>query len=522
MADTRISSFSALSEPTGPDVLSQAVLDDDTVDPPAPAPHTNVERGLQTRHLTMIAIGGSIGTGLFMACGIAISSSGPGGALVAFALIGVLVYFLIAGLGEIATYCPVSGSFSTFSEKFVDPALGFTSGWNFCINSSFSIAVECMTIGLLVEFWLPSVPPWIWGLIAYVIIFLANAFTVKSYGEVEYWMAIIKVASILIFIVIGFLRMFGAIGDATFFEYFTYAGGPFIGGFNGFLSALVIAGYSFQGVEAIGLTAAETADPEISFPKAIRQVFWRILIFYIFTIFIFCVLIKYDDPALLGSDSDDVSESPFTIVLQRAGIPVAVDIMNAVVLSSVLSSANSIMYTSSRMLYSLSLNGQAPGIFSRTIASGIPLWALLATAGLGLVLFVWGIFQSQIYTILINATSLAGFLSWITIAIAHFRFRMGYVKVGKRVEDLKYYARLFPIGPIVVIVACVFFLFCQDLESFRKRDWLKIGLTYFTAVVFVVMYVVYKVVKKTVIVTYAVMFPPDRVMSTEGGYSLIG
>jgi lysine-specific permease len=277
------------------------------------------------------------------------------------------------------------------------------------------------------------------------------------------------------------------------------------------LSAFVVAGYSFQGVEAIGLTAAETEDPEASFPRAVRQVFWRILIFYMLTMFIFDVLIKHDDPSLLGSYSGDITQSPFTIVLRQAHIPVAVDIMNAIVLSSVLSSANSIMYTSSRMLYSLSLNKKAPAIFSRTMKSGIPLYALLATGGIGVVLFVWGIFQDEIYTILIYATSLAGFLSWITIAISHYRFRVGYVKQRRNVADLKYYAKLFPVGPIVVVVSCIFFIICQDLDSFRRRDWLAICLTYFTPALFIVMGVAYKIIKKTTIVPYATMFSSDRV-----------
>jgi lysine-specific permease len=203
--------------------------------------------------------------------------------------------------------------------------------------------------------------------------------------------------------------------------------------------------------------------------------------------------------------------SPFTTVLQQAHIPVAVDIMNAIVLSSVLSSANSIMYTSSRMLYSLSLNQKAPEIFSRTMKSRIPLFALIGTGGIGLVLFMWGIFENTIYTILIYATSLAELLSWSTIAIAHFRFRVGYLKQGRKLTDLKYYARFFPVGPIMVVISCLFFLVCQDLKSFREHNWLSISLTYFTPFLFIVMGVVYKLVKKTIVVPYATMFSSDRV-----------
>jgi lysine-specific permease len=165
--------------------------------PNFPAKRTEVKRSLKTRHLTMIALGGSIGTGLFLASGQAISSGGPGGAALSFILVGAMVAFLMAGLGELATFLPVSGSFSAFSERYVDASLGFASGWNEFVGRSITFAVEILTCGLLVRLWLPALPSWYCELPIFVVIFLVNAFTVRSFGEIEFWMSMVKVVAIL-------------------------------------------------------------------------------------------------------------------------------------------------------------------------------------------------------------------------------------------------------------------------------------------------------------------------------------
>ena len=357
------------------------------------AEKNTMKRSLKTRHLSMIALGGSIGTGLFVASGSAISTAGPGGALVAYLGIGLMVYFLMTSLGEMATYLPVTGSFATYARRFVDPAFGFAMGWNYWFNWAITLAVDISTVALVLKFWFPHVPAWVFSLSALLLIFLINALSVKSFGEAEYWMALIKVVTVIVFLAVGLLTIFGILGGhATYLENFTKGDAPFVGGIPTILSVFVVAGFSFQGTELIGITAGETKDPEKSLPKAIKQVFWRILLFYILSIFVIACIIPYTSPNLLGSEASDIAISPFTLVFKRAGLASAASVMNAVILTSVLSAANSGMYASTRMLYALGIDGDAPKMFARVNSRGIPIFALIGTTIIGLLTFLASIF----------------------------------------------------------------------------------------------------------------------------------
>ncbi|ETA73698.1 lysine-specific permease [Ligilactobacillus equi DPC 6820] len=446
----------------------------------------------------MIALGGSIGTGLFVASGSAISQAGPGGALVAYIGIGLMVYFLMTSLGEMATYLPVTGSFATYSRKFVDPALGFAMGWNYWFNWAITLAVDVSTAALVLKFWFPEVPSWVFSLGALLLIFLINILSVKSFGETEYWMALIKVVTVIIFLAIGLLTIVGIIGGhATYLENFTYKQAPFVGGVPMILSVFVVAGFSFQGTELIGITAGESAHPEKSIPKAIKQVFWRIIIFYVLAIFVIACLIPYDSPNLLGSSASDVSISPFTLVFQRAGLAGAASVMNAVILTSVISAANSGMYASTRMLFALGVEGDAPKIFGRVNGRGIPVPALLGTTFVGLLTFLSSIFGEQIYTFLVNASGLTGFIAWVGIALSHYRFRRAFKAQGKDLSVLRYKAKWFPVGPLLALIVCILVIVGQDLESFKTLNWQKVGVTYMSVPLFVILYLYYKIRYKT-------------------------
>ncbi|GAA3604742.1 amino acid permease [Secundilactobacillus similis DSM 23365 = JCM 2765] len=453
-----------------------------------------VKRELKTRHLSMIALGGSIGTGLFVASGSAISTAGPGGGLVAYIALGVMVYFLMTSLGEMATNMPVSGSFATYSTKYVDPALGFAMGWNYWFNWAITLAVDISTAALVMKFWLPDIPGWIWSVAVLVIIFMINALTVKAFGETEYWMAMIKVVTVIIFLIVGVLTIFGIMGGhATGLENFTYKKAPFVGGMPAMLSVFVVAGFSFQGTELVGITAGESATPEKSIPKAINEVFWRILLFYILAIFVIACLIPYTSPDLLGSSATDIAISPFTLVFKRAGLAAAASVMNAVILTSVISAANSGMYASSRMLYSLSLDGYAPTYFQHTTKNGVPLRAQVATTVIGALAFITSVAGPQVYTWLVAASGLTGFIAWLGIAISHFRFRRAFVKQGHDLSELKYHAKWFPFGPILALVLCILVIAGQNTTAFAQFDWEQIGVTYLSVPLFIVLFVYYKV-----------------------------
>ena len=462
------------------------------------AEKNNVKRALKTRHLSMIALGGSIGTGLFVASGSAISTAGPGGALVAYIGIGLMVYFLMTSLGEMATYLPVTGSFATYSRRFVDPALGFAMGWNYWFNWAITLAVDISTAAIVLRYWFPHVPSWVFSLGALIIIFLINALSVASFGETEYWMSLIKVVTVLIFLVVGFLTIVGIMGGhATYLENFAYKKAPFVGGVPSILTVFVVAGFSFQGTELIGITAGESKDPAKSIPKAIKQVFWRILLFYILAIFVIACLIPYTSPNLLGSDASDITISPFTLVFKRAGLASAASVMNAVILTSVVSAANSGMYASTRMLFALGVSGDAPKIFGKVNGRGIPMPALLGTTLVGLLTFLSSIFGEQIYSFLVSASGLTGFIAWVGIALAHYRFRRDFKAQGKDLSQLRYKAKWFPVGPLLALIICLLVIVGQDIKSFANLDWQAISVTYMSVPLFIILYLYYKLRYKT-------------------------
>ncbi len=465
-----------------------------------------VKRGLKTRHVSMIALGGCIGTGLFVASGSTVSQAGPGGSLVAYGLMGLMVYFLMTSLGEMATNMPISGSFAAYSSKYVDPALGFAMGWNYWFNWAITVAVDVSTAALVMKFWLPNFPQWIWSAIALVLIFCINAMAVSAFGETEFWMSLIKVVTIIIFLIVGVLTIFGIMGGHFVgLSNFTYKQAPFVGGVPAIISVFIVAGFSFQGTELVGITAGESKDPSHSVPKAISEVFWRIILFYILAIFVIAALIPYTSPNLLGSSATDIAISPFTLVFERAGLAAAASVMNAVILTSVISSANSGMYASTRMLYSLSVSGDAPKIFSKTGKNGIPYPSLFATTLVALLAFISSIAGPEIYLWLVAASGLTGFIAWIGIAISHYRFRRAFIKQGHDLKELKYTAKFFPFGPLLCLVLCILVIIGQDPQSFIHLQWGKILVTYMSVPLFLILYIGYKLIKHTK------MIPLDKV-----------
>ncbi|KLN95976.1 amino acid permease [Moellerella wisconsensis] len=472
-----------------------------------------LRRELKSRHLAMIAIGGSIGTGLFVASGATVAEAGPGGALLSYAIIGLMVYFLMTSLGELAAYMPVSGSFATYGAKYVDEGFGFALGWNYWYNWAVTIAVDLVAAQLVMTYWFPDTPGWIWSALFLAIIFLLNYISVKGFGEAEYWFSLIKVTTVIIFIIVGVMMIFGIMEGAedAGWHNWTLGDAPFVGGFASMIGVAMIVGFSFQGTELIGIAAGESKDPAKNIPKAVRKVFWRILLFYIFAILIISLIIPYTDPNLLRNDVSDISVSPFTLVFQNAGLLSAAAVMNAVILTAVLSAGNSGMYASTRMLYTLAKEGKAPRIFSRLSKGGVPRYALIATTVVASLCFVSSLGDDKtVYLWLLNTSGMTGFIAWLGIAISHYRFRRGYVAQGKDLNDLPYRSGFFPIGPIFAFVLCLVITLGQNYQAFLedKIDWVGAVATYIGLPLFLVIWFGYKAVKKTRIVRYKEMdFP---------------
>lgn len=459
---------------------------------------SELKRSLKTRHLTMISLGGTIGTGLFLASGGAIHAAGPGGALVSYLVIGIMVYFLMTSLAEMGAYMPVAGSFSTYATKFVDPAFGFALGWNYWYNWAITIAAELSAVTMIMKFWFPHTPSILWSAIFLVIMFLLNYLSVKGFGEAEYWFALIKVITVIIFLIFGALMIIGILGGETIgFKNFTIGDAPFHGGFLAMIGIFMAAGFSFQGTELLGVAAGETEEPEKSIPKAVKTVFWRILLFYVLAILVIGLIIPYTNGSL---GSDDITVSPFTIVFQKAGIAFAASVMNAVILSAVLSAGNSGMYASTRMLWDLARQGKAPKFLGKLNKRGVPVNALIITSLIGTLAFLASLFgDGTVYIWLLNASGMSGFIAWLGIAICHYRFRRAFAVQGKDLSLLPYKAKLFPFGPLFAFAICAIVVLGQNYSAFMGNhvDWHGVLVSYIGIPLFLVLWLGYKFKNKT-------------------------
>lgn len=483
-------------------------------------PVQTLRRELKARHLTMIAIGGSIGTGLFIASGATVSQAGPGGALLTYALIGLMVYFLMTSLGELAAYMPVSGSFSTYGAQYVEEGFGFALGWNYWYNWAVAIAVDLVAAQLVMSYWFPDTPTWLWSALFLGLMFLLNAISVKGFGEAEYWFSFIKVATVIIFIAIGVLMITGIMrgGEHAGWHNWVIKDAPFAGGFATMIGVAMIVGFSFQGTELIGIAAGESQNPGKNIPRAVRQVFWRILLFYVLAILVISLIIPYTDPNLLHNDVKDISVSPFTLVFQNAGLLSAAAVMNAVILTSVLSAGNSGMYASTRMLFTLAAEGKAPAIFARLTKNGVPRNALLATVLVAGLCFLTSMFNNQtVYLWLLNMSGMTGFIAWLGIAISHYRFRRGYVLQGHDLKALPYLSPFFPLGPIFAFVLCLIITLGQNYQAFLGDhiDWAGALATYIGLPLFLVIWFGYKWSRGTKVVKYSEMQFPEPLKSDD-------
>lgn len=460
-----------------------------------------LHRRLNSRLLNMIAIGGSIGTGIFLASGNAIYLAGPGGTMLAYLITGLMVYFLMTSLGEMAAFMPTTGSFYIYASKFVDPALGYALGWNYWYNWAITVASEISAASLVMHFWFPDSSSFIWCSLFLSIVVGFNALSAKGFGEAEYWFSFIKVTVIIAFIVAGFAM---ALGFTKYqpggFKNWTIGDAPFHGGWLAILSAFMIAGFSFQGTELIGIAAGESKNPRKNVPRAMKQVFWRILLFFILSIFVISLLIPYTSIHLASSN---VEMSPFTLVFKEYGVSFSASMMNAVILIAILSAGNSGMYASTRMLWYLAKEGHVPAIFSKVNKRGVPIPALIATTLVAMLAFLSSFFgNGTVYFWLINASSLSGFIAWLGIAISHYRFRKAYLQQGHDLKDLPYLAKGYPYAPIIAFGLCLFVIAGQNYKAFTGDyiDWYGVIISYIGLPIFLCLWLGYKWMKKTKIV----------------------
>jgi AAT family amino acid transporter len=456
-----------------------------------------LRRSLSARQVQMIAIGGTIGTGLFLGTGKALATGGPGALLLCYAIVGCIVFMTMLALGEMAAFVPVAGSFCTFAGRYVDDAFGFALTWNYWFNDAVSTAADLVALQLLVQYWTDDFPWYALGIIVWVIIVLANIINVKAYGELEYWLSLLKVVTIIIFIILsiavnaGGNNGYGYIGG----KFWNQGEAPFVAGIGGFASVFVTASFAYGGTESIAITAGETRDPARVMPKVVRNVFWRILLFYLLSALMIGLNIPYDYPGLKTKNS---ATSPFTIAFQMAGSKAAGSYVNAVVLTSVISAGNHALYAGTRLLYTLGANGHAPKAFTKLTRYQVPWLAVITTSVVSIVLFSLSFAGSgQLWTWLQNIVGVSNQLSWICIGISSLRFRAGLKAQGKE-HLLPFKNWTYPWGPWICVLLNIFIVLVQGWSSFSPSFSSVDFVSYYLELpIFLLMIVVWKLVKKT-------------------------
>jgi len=410
-----------------------------------------LKRKLKNRHMQMIAIGGSIGAGLFVGSGGALYSGGPASLVIGYIIIGIMLLFTVTALGELATIYPVNGSFYNYSVRFIDPAWGFAMGWNYALSWLVVLPFELTAAGITISYWTQqpdgTIPGkynvGIWITIFLVLVTIINICGVRGYGEVEFALGMIKVTAIVGFIILGIIINCGGVPtDNRGYiggEYW-HNPGAFVNGFPGFCSVFVVASFAFGGTELVGLAAAESDNPRKTIPKATKQVFWRIALFYVISLLIVGLIVPSDDPDLSFASGANTRYSPFVIAIKTAGIQGLPSVFNAVITISVISVANSCTYGSTRTIQALCENGMGPRWFALVDSKGRPWVALILALGFGLLAYINEAPQGNtIFTWLLALSGLSNFFTWGSICLAHIRFRYAWTKVnGRSLDELPF------------------------------------------------------------------------------------
>lgn len=366
----------------------------------------------------MIALGGTIGVGLFMGSASTIQWTGPS-VLLAYIIAGIFIFFIMRAMGEMLYVEPSTGSFATFGYKYIHPIAGYLTAWSNWFQWVIVGMSEIIAVGAYMKYWFPDLPAWIPGLVAFVILGAANLISVKSFGEFEFWFSLIKVVTILVMIIAGFGLIFFGIGNggiATGLTNLWKHGGFFTGGWSGFLFALSLVIGAYQGVELIGITAGEAKDPQKTLTKATQSIIWRILIFYIGAIFVIVTVYPWNQLHSIGS--------PFVATFAKLGVTAAAGIINFVVITSAMSGCNSGIYSAGRMLYTLGVNGQAPKIFTKLSSNGVPLLSTIGVLiGLAVGIILSYIAPKNLFVYVYSASVLPGMIPWFVILISQINFR---------------------------------------------------------------------------------------------------
>ncbi|ADU95899.1 amino acid permease [Geobacillus sp. G4] len=376
-----------------------------------------LHRGLEERHISLMSLGAAIGVGLFLGSASAIEMAGPA-ILLGYAVSGAIMFFIMRALGEMAVEHPVAGSFSRYAYQYLGPLAGYLTGWNYWFLWVVTCIAEITAVGIYMQFWFPDTPRWAWALAALVLMTFINFLAVKAYGEFEFWFALIKIVTIVAMIIIGLGMILFGIGNggvATGISNLWKHGGFFPHGISGVLMSLQMVMFAYLGIEMIGVTAGEVKNPQKSLTKAINSVFWRILIFYVGALFVIMSIYPWNEIGEKGS--------PFVLTFEKIGIHAAAGIINFVVLTAALSSCNSGIFSTSRMLFNLAEQQEAPSAFGRLTKRGIPGAALIATALVMLVGVYLNYVSEKVFQWVTSIATFGAIWTWAVILLSQLKFR---------------------------------------------------------------------------------------------------
>jgi len=469
-----------------------------------------VQRRLKQRHVQMIAIAGTLGTGLFLGSGKALSTAGPVGALLAYALVGSVAYSSLCSVGEMTAHAPISGTFPHFAARWVDPAFGFAMGWNYFYTNAIAVPVEITAGQILITFWDTNTNhAAIYTAVLVVLVCLTNIFGVRWFGEAEFIFSIIKLTLITGLILVGLIIDLGGgpNHERLGFQFWRNPGAlntrsdlvsnVGLGRFLAIISVLVQAAFSFQGMELVAVASSETESPRRNISKAVRRVFYRILIFYLLGTLMTGMLVPFNDPNLLH-ETGNAAQSPYVIAMTRAGIRTLPGIINAAILTSAFSAGNSLLYCSSRILYGLALRGQAPRIFTYCTSKGLPVAAVVASSSFAFLSFMNVKDSSaQVFNWFVNLSTVGGFFGWFGINLTFLFYYRGKKVQGFDRTKTAYYSSLQPYLSIWGVTWCLIFILINGYDVFFAFNASGFLVSYINIPLFIGLFVFWKVFKRT-------------------------
>jgi len=426
---------------------------------------TELKKDLKIRHITMISLGGIIGAGLFVGSGSLINVAGPA-SIFSYVFAGLLVVLVMRMLGEMSIVNPTSGSFATYAREGLGPWAGYTIGWLYWFFWVIVIAVEAIGGANIIQYWFPSLPSWSVSLALTFLLTLTNLYSVKSFGEFEYWFSLIKVVSIVLFLILGGAIIFGLIPGvhSPGTTNLLHRGGFMPNGISSIFLGIAVVMFSFMGSEIVAIAAGETSHPEKAITVATNSVIYRIIIFYLGSILVLVTILPWDSHTLL--------KNPFVSVLNVLNIPAAGQIMNFIVLTAVLSCLNSGLYTSSRMMFAMAQNGDAPRAFSKVNKKGVPVYAILGCTAISYISVIFNYLSpDKIFLFLVNASGGVALLVYLVIAFSQLRLRRKYEKENPGALKIKMW--LFPyLTYATILVITTIFIMMAFIDSLRAQFYL--------------------------------------------------